>query len=70
MDSATIIPDALSKVKSLNGYTFQFSEDGDRTYIGLKAQEVESVLPEAIKVLSDGSLTVSYGNLVAWRLKP
>lgn len=65
MDSPTIIPDALSKVKSLNGYTFEFSEDGDRTYIGLKAQEVESVLPEAIKVLSDGSLTVSYGNLVA-----
>lgn len=61
-----IIPDALNKVKSLSGYTFdrtdQFKDDGRQT--GLVAQEVLEVLPEAVIGDEEGGYALAYGNMV------
>ena len=59
------IDNALSKVLSLNGYTFD-RIDQDRRQTGVIAQEVREVLPEAVVELKDENktLTVAYGNMV------
>ena len=50
-----VIPNALDKVKSLNGYYFyenetakQYGYDNPERQVGFSAQEVEKVLPEVI----------------------
>ncbi len=61
------ISDALEKVCSLYGYTYLRTDRGDRE-IGLIAQDVQNILPEAIKtvIVNDQErLTISYGNLAA-----
>jgi hypothetical protein len=58
-----VIPNALNKVLALNGYTFEMREQLGVRRTGLIAQEVMSVLPEAITEGPDG-LSVSYGNVV------
>tara|TARA_Y200000002_G_scaffold21251_1_gene16283 strand:+ start:4 stop:1608 length:1605 start_codon:yes stop_codon:yes gene_type:complete len=66
------ITGALDKVKSLNGFTFNFNETGaslgfdkETTHAGVSAQEVQKVLPEAVTTRSDGEyLTVKYEKLV------
>lgn len=57
-----VIPDALSKVNSLRGVTYERIDTGERQ-TGVIAQEVQAVLPEAVM---DGGehLSVAYGNLV------
>lgn len=67
------IEDALSKVKNLNGYYFTENEtakslgyaNGDMQ-VGVSAQEVQAVLPEAVTQapISDEYLTVYYDKLV------
>lgn len=56
------ITGALSKVTALNGVLFTRIDTGERG-TGVIAQEVQSVLPEAVLEV-DGTLTVAYGNLV------
>ena len=66
------IGNAVDKVKSLNGFTFNFNEIGESlgfdtkvSYAGVSAQEVQKVLPEAVTTRSDGEyLTVKYEKLV------
>ena len=66
------IGNALDKVKSLNGFTFNFNETGaslgfntETNHVGVSAQEVQKVLPEAVTTRSDGEyLTVKYEKLV------
>jgi hypothetical protein len=67
------IPDALSKVCQLNGYTFDrtdvdFDEFGEPTtpirQTGVVAQEVLAVLPEAVMGNEEGHYSVAYGNMV------
>ena len=66
------ITGALDKVKSLNGFTFNFNETGvslgfdkETTHAGVSAQEVQKVLPEAVTKRIDGEyLTVKYEKLV------
>lgn len=57
------ISDPLLKIRTLTGYTYKRVDTGQRQ-VGLIAQDVQTVLPEAV-MESDGILTVSYGNLVA-----
>lgn len=57
------ITSALSKVSKLTGVNFTRKDTGDRN-TGLIAQDVLSVLPEAVHTDSEGMLSVSYGNLV------
>jgi len=68
-----IIPDALEKVKQLNGYTFdrtdvKYDEDGEPLVpirqTGVVAQEVLKVLPEAVTGDEENHYSVAYGNMV------
>jgi len=56
------IRQALAKVNQLNGYTFK-KEGEDAPSTGLIAQEVQAVLPEAVKTNENGMLSVAYGNM-------
>ena len=67
------IPNALDKVLALNGYYFVENEeakllgyDNDRVQLGVSAQEVQAVLPEAVTGAPIGGdyLTVWYEKLV------
>lgn len=56
------IPDALAKVQALTGVTFTMA-GSDVRQMGLIAQEVQRVAPEAV-VEAEGVLRLAYGNLV------
>ena len=61
-----VIPDALEKVKSLNGYTFERLDMPEkRRFAGVIAQEVRAVLPEVIHETNDGFYNVAYGNMIS-----
>jgi hypothetical protein len=62
--NVTVIDHALSKVQSLNGYTFERTDIDVGRQTGVIAQEVMSVLPEAVSTTQDGTYTVAYGNMV------
>lgn len=57
------IEESLSKTLRMHGYTFK-KHGSDVEHIGLIAQEVKQVVPQAVGNMSDGSLTVYYANLV------
>ena len=61
------IPDSLSKVCRLNGYTFTRTDDKHKglKQTGVIAQEVQKELPEAVVTdPENGHLSVAYGNMV------
>tara|TARA_R110002126_G_scaffold6532_3_gene33690 strand:+ start:6752 stop:8596 length:1845 start_codon:yes stop_codon:yes gene_type:complete len=61
------IGDALDKVGQLRGVTFLRSDEGDGVrHTGLIAQDLQAVLPEAVRVGTDENetLSVAYGNTV------
>jgi hypothetical protein len=61
------IDNALEKVQLLRGVTFDWDhEDFDTTNraTGVIAQDVEKVLPEAVRENEDGFKNVTYGNMV------
>jgi len=67
------IESALDKVLSLSGFTYNFNEvgqsfgfDGNIRYVGVSAQEVQAVLPEAVKPApaNPDYITVQYEKLV------
>ena len=55
------IPDALIKLQALRGVTF-CTAGSDRRQMGLIAQEVQAVAPEAV-IEAEGVLRLAYGNL-------
>jgi hypothetical protein len=63
------IPNALDKVISLRGVTYNMIKDVEidpenaPKHLGVIAQEVEAVIPEAVKE-ENGIKTVAYGNIV------
>jgi len=57
------IHDALGKALRINGCTF-LKKGMDSRSVGVIAQDVQAVLPEAVGVDDDGYLSVAYGNLV------
>ncbi|MDG0815777.1 tail fiber domain-containing protein [Bdellovibrio svalbardensis] len=60
--------DSLEKISSLRGIHYDWKDQtklGTDRQIGLIAQDVEKVFPEAVKKNSEGFLSVSYSNLVA-----
>lgn len=63
------IPNALAKVGLLTGYTFRRTDatpaDVNKRYVGVIAQEVQEVLPEAVHGDDMSGLSVAYGNLSA-----
>ena len=67
------LENALDKVLTLNGFTYNFNEtgqslgfDGTATHIGVSAQQVQAVVPEAVKPapVDSNYLTVQYEKLV------
>ena len=61
------IENPLEKITSLSGVTYYWkdaSKDQSKQ-IGLIAQDVEKVFPEAVATDSNGMKSVAYGNLVA-----
>lgn len=56
------IADALAKVQALTGVTFTMA-GSDVRQMGLIAQQVQSVAPEAV-VETEGVLRLAYGNLI------
>jgi hypothetical protein len=58
------IDNALEKVSSLSGYTFDRIDRVMPRQTGVIAQEVLAVLPEAVELSEDGIYSVAYGNIV------
>jgi hypothetical protein len=65
-DNIAPIPDALNKVLSISGNTFDWNEKSDQegTDVGVIAQEILEVLPEAVTTRDTGYLAVRYEKLV------
>ena len=65
-DNITPIPDALSKVLSISGNTFDWNEKSEKegSDVGVVAQEILEVLPEAVTTRDNGYLAVHYEKLV------
>ncbi len=61
------IPDALSAVSKLDGVTYYWKDTtkDPRRQIGLIAQEVEKVFPDAVVTDASGYKSVAYQNLIA-----
>lgn len=57
------ISNALDLVTKLRGVSFTRIDSGNRG-IGVIAQELAAIVPEAVKTNEDGLLSVAYGNLV------
>jgi hypothetical protein len=60
----TKITDAISKIESINGYTYDRVDNMDKRHMGVIAQELVDVLPEVVFQQGD-TLSVAYGNIVA-----
>ena len=65
-DNINPIADALAKVNALSGNTYTWNEKSNRTGndVGVIAQEVQEVLPEAVVERENGYLAVDYQKLV------
>lgn len=67
-ENLTPVKDSLEKLSTLKAYNYYWKDKkkfSDQKQLGLVAQEVEKVFPEAVLKGSDGFLAVSYANLVA-----
>ena len=68
-ENIEVIPNALDKVQALNGVSFDWKKTGEKS-AGVIAQEVQEVLPEAVKEVTpvsggDSHLTVNYHALTS-----
>ena len=70
-DNITNIPDAVSKVLAMNGVTYTWKPELESVHgftgndLGLIAQEVEAVLPLAVRERWDGYKAVRYDKVIA-----
>ena len=64
-DNIEPITDALAIVEQINGVTYSLISDNKKIrHVGLIAQNVEAVMPEAVLENENGIKSVAYGNLV------
>ena len=65
-DNISAIDDPLAKVLSISGNTFDWNEKSNKSGhdVGLIAQEIEKVLPEAVTTRDNGYLAVDYHKVV------
>ena len=47
-ENIELIPNALNKIMQLNGYTYNLIDDKEHNLVGVIAQEVQEVLPQAV----------------------
>jgi hypothetical protein len=68
-DNIKPIDNALDKVSSINGVTFEWNEKSHKETgkkdIGVVAQEIEKILPEVVETRSNGYKAVDYQKLTA-----
>jgi len=65
-ENIEVIEDALNKVQKLRGVKFNRKDlPSNEKFIGLIAQELEQVLPEAVVHNNNGIKSISYGNIIA-----
>lgn len=57
------INQGLDMVKKMRGVFFKFKEN-DKPGVGVIAQELKQILPQAVEQTEDGILSVAYGNIV------
>jgi Chaperone of endosialidase len=62
------LENALDRILKLRGVNFEFRPEMKQHYtpglqLGLIAQEVRAIVPEVVSEMSDGYLSVSYGNM-------
>jgi hypothetical protein len=67
-----IIDNALNRIDSINGYTFERINKDDvqgiipiKRHAGVIAQEIEKILPEVVYEDNENNKSVAYGNLTA-----
>lgn len=65
-DNITPISNALNKVLSISGNTFDWNDKSEKegTDVGVIAQEIMEVLPEAVTTRDNGYLAVRYEKLI------
>ena len=65
-DNITPIEDPLAKILSISGNTFNWNEKSDKegNDVGVIAQEIAKILPEAVKQRDTGYLAVDYQKLI------
>ena len=62
--NVTRITNALRKVSSLNGYSYDWKGHVAQREVGFLAQEVEKVLPEAVSQNADGIKFLNYDGVI------
>ena len=62
--NVTRITNALQKVSSLNGYSYDWKGHVAQREVGFLAQEVEKVLPEAVSQNADGIKFLNYDGVI------
>ena len=65
-DNVNLIDNPLEKVISISGNTFEWNEKSNKSGhdVGLIAQEIEKVLPEAVVTRDNGYLAVDYHKVI------
>lgn len=63
----TVIPNALHDIEQIKGVTFNWADPtkNQSQFIGVIAQDVQKVFPQAVAMLPNGFLGVDYATLVA-----
>lgn len=59
------IESPLQRLMLLNGVRYQFKDDKEEYRLGLIAQDVEQVFPEAVKTMPDSVKAIAYTDLIA-----
>lgn len=63
-ENLEIIDNPLDRISKLSGYTYDRIDQGNRRSVGLIAQDVQKVLPEAVTE-TEGTLGVNYNGVTA-----
>jgi len=58
------IENSLDKILKIGGYTFNYKTDLSNQHVGVIAQEIEQVLPQAVCTNSQGYLAVKYTDII------
>lgn len=64
-ENFTQIVNPLDIISQLDGFGFSWKDTKEKSY-GLSAQQVETVLPEIVRVRPDGTKGINYLNLIAF----
>lgn len=59
------LTETFSRLNRIHGYYYKLKSDSARTYVGVKAQDVEKAYPELVSTGKDGYKSVAYAQLVA-----